>query len=142
AGGNTEQLRRERDALPVIARRRGHHAVRTAALIHLHERVERTADLERPRLLQIFELEIDLTARETRERVRFLSWRAADVRADGRGSCRDRGCFRCFCGHYQDAAAQRARARVLPDAFLRGGGSRRSRDTRCSPATAASESAD
>ena len=46
-----EKLRRESDALPVIAGRRGDHAVRALALVLVHQRVERTADLERPGLL-------------------------------------------------------------------------------------------
>src|SRR5438093_917820 len=82
---------RVRDTLPVIARGRGDHAIRAAARIHVHERVERTADLERAGLLKVFELEIDLAPGETRERVRLLGGRAADVRADGLGRCRDRG---------------------------------------------------
>src|SRR5438105_11129701 len=139
AGRNPKELRRECDALSVIAGRRGDHAVRALALVLVHERVQRAADLERAGLLQVLELEVDLAAGESRQRVGLLGRRAADVRADRGSRVGDGGRVELAELHGRHVARFAPATSVSPRAFVCRCG-RLIPDSRCYMAIDASES--
>ena len=77
-------LRRQRDALRMITRRRAHHAALLLLLGHQRELVERSADLVRPDALKHFRLEPHVEAGALAELTRRQQRRVLDVLADAR----------------------------------------------------------
>src|SRR5207247_10238871 len=65
---DANELRREGDALTVVAGRRGDHTRSARRRIELEDRVERAADLERARALQVLELEEYVASRDLADR--------------------------------------------------------------------------
>src|SRR5439155_877805 len=90
---DADELRREGDALTVVAGRRGDHTRSARRRIELEDRVERAADLERARALQVLELEEHVASGELADRRGALRRRATDVRRD---AARALACFSAY----------------------------------------------
>jgi len=68
----------------VVPRRGGHHPAPPLARRQRQQQIQRASDLERPGLLQVLALQVDLGAHQTRERPARRERRANDVRRDPR----------------------------------------------------------
>jgi hypothetical protein len=77
-------LRRERDTLRVIPRRRAHDAAAFLLLGHQRELVQRTADLVRPDALKQLGLETDVVPGLLAQLARRQERRVLDVLGDAR----------------------------------------------------------
>ena len=82
---DTHDLCRQRHALSVISRRKGHHSPAALVVGELQETVQRTSDLERAAALQVFGLRMDPSADGNVERVTGEQRRAVHMPADALG---------------------------------------------------------
>jgi hypothetical protein len=121
-GADAVNLRRQRDALRVIAGRRADHAARLLLLRHQREFVQRSADLVRADALKHLRFQPDFESRQLAQLPRRQQRRVFDMRRDARADFAE--IVERQSEHRESLAACRLRRRVS------GSGGSRSAKTR------------